>query len=315
MTTQIRTKNLQLDTDTGLVTMLDFGTHMFGLHTLEGRLTLHAPFFINWPDGSRDLFEPSRPANNPVAHRLLDSLLGAHIIRAVAGVERADLQVAFDNETVFEFRLTGNGPNSWYAENPNGVQFVAEATGELRWWGGADLDDEADGEGDNADEPAFAVEAPEPAPSGASDARVIDLEIGEHIYGITVYGTSVQLETRGGSIYLAGPFTVTDADGEDFTFDPQNLADDSVAGALLAVLIDHRVDSYILNPDTSELSVTLTGGGGLTWKASSPAQAQFSAKLRNGREFWSKGDGTIYWYGGPEGTQPKFLVGGPSKSD
>ena len=296
-------RDLRLNSEDDTVFVVEFSTQWFLFQLGNARVTLRTAFEIVWPGGATEEFDPAMSATNPTSARLLAALMGAKVTRSVAGIEHAYLRIDFDNDLHINYDPTGSDWEDWEVTDPAGILYIALPDDSMTWF---------EKEAPKADEP----ELPPVAWYEGDEPRVIDLEIPDHIYGITIYGSSVQLETHGGSIYLAGPFTVTDADGEVFDFDPENLRDDTIAGPLLNVLIDHRVESYILKPDTSEFAVTLKGGGGrLDWKASTPAQAQFSAKLRNGRQFWSKGDGTIYWYGGPEGSHPKFLVGGPKKSD
>jgi hypothetical protein len=312
MTTDRAEVDLRLQTlKYGIFTVL-FTPHSFQLEFAEGdaSVKLYEPFEIAWPDGSSELFDPSEGGTNPTSLRLIASLLRARIVESVAGVERAVLKIVFDNGIRFDFS-PGDEPywdcEAWDIKTPEGDTYRTEVDGTLLAWTSTGVMlYPPPGESD--------TQTP-PGQVDAADVREIDLDMNAHLFGVTVYGASVQLETRAGSIYLAGPFTVTDVDGESFVFDPEKLEDDDVAGAILALLIDHVIESAVLKPETSEFTVTLKGGGRLDWKAPTTAQAQFSAKHHNGREFWSKGDGTVYWYGGPEGTHPKFVVGGPRKGE
>ncbi|GAA4162779.1 hypothetical protein GCM10022286_22220 [Gryllotalpicola daejeonensis] len=321
-------RDLRLDRASSPVSGVLFSEWSVEVELGDSSLILRAPFGVTWADGSVAPFDPRSVASNPDAARLLSELLGAKVTRSVAGVERSYLQVEFDNGARIHFEPADSGWEEWEVRDFEDVLYIGLPHGETAWFTPAPKQ----AAGATSKQPSTAAgatttpetPAPAPAPSPAADEpawydgdepRVIDLEISDHIYGVTIFGASVQLETRGGSIYLAGPFQVTDSSGEVFEFDPTRLRDDTVAGAILSVLIDRKMGQITLKPDTSELTVTLASGAGLSWKASSAAQAQFSAKLRNGRQFWSKGDGTIYWFGGPEGTQPKFLVGGPKATD
>jgi hypothetical protein len=270
---------------------------------------------LTWPDGSVSDYDTGPGGRHPDTPRLMDALAEAHIVSAHADIDTAVLDVEFDSGLRLHYEPTGSPYEEWQAQNRDGRTYVALPNNELTWFPGRS--EPAEG-AEHAEAANATIDPGEEAAVHryrGDDPRVIDLEIAEHIYGITVYSTSVQLETRDGSVYIAGPFTVFDTDGESFPFDPAHLRDDPLAGALLSILIDHRMGSMTLVPETSELTVTLAAGGGLRWKASTPGHGQFSAKLRTGRQFWSRGDGTVYWYGGHEGTHPKFLVGGPKESD
>jgi hypothetical protein len=145
--------------------------------------------------------------------------------------------------------------------------------------------------------------------------RLIDLELSDVVYGVTLHAESMQLETRIGDLFFAGPVRITDPNGVEGVFDPKFAATDATTGAVLKLLIDSTIELAALAPDSSRLDVRFTDGLRLIWNAPSAQQGLFRARNKSRREFWSKGDGTIYWYGGPEGTQPKFLVGGPATSD
>ncbi|MCL2515254.1 MAG: hypothetical protein FWD85_05555 [Microbacteriaceae bacterium] len=146
------------------------------------------------------------------------------------------------------------------------------------------------------------------------DKRLLDLAVSGSVYGVAAHVDSITLQTRSGDIYFAGPFTVTDPAGAELEVDPA----DRRSGTLWMAfdrLIANTIETAALCPETSELVMAFTDGSRLDWKKSSDAQGQFRARTSAGRQFWSVGDGTVFWFGGEPGARPHFFIGGPKKTD
>jgi hypothetical protein len=143
--------------------------------------------------------------------------------------------------------------------------------------------------------------------------RLLDLSISGRIYGIAVHVDSLTLQTHSGDIYFAGPFSIRQADGTRHDIDPADR--DETLVAALDRLITNTIKIAALCPETSELAVSFDDGSQLDWKRPSDGQGMFRARSDDGRQFWSVGDGTVFWYGGTPGTHPHFFIGGPKQSD
>ena len=144
--------------------------------------------------------------------------------------------------------------------------------------------------------------------------RLVDLAISGRIYGVTVHVDSLTLQTHAGDIYFAGPFSIRDADGAEHDIDPG----DRTSGSLWTAfdrLITNSIQAAALCPETSELAISFENGLQLDWKKSNDAQGQFRARNSDGRQFWSVGDGSVFWFGGDPTRHPRFFIGGPKRTD
>jgi hypothetical protein len=269
---------------------------------------------LTWPDGSVSDYDTASGGRHPDTARLIDALAESHVVSAEAEVETSILDVEFDTGLKLHFEPT-NGPyEEWEARNHDDRLYIALPSNELTWTLGREE------QADDPEEP----EDPEPEPQHESgsprwyegtEPRLIDLELADRIYGVTLFAESLELLTRSGSLFFAGPFTVTESDSSCLEYDPRDKRTDATTGPILDRLIDTTIEAATLVPETSTLAIRLTDGGRLDWSAPSEAQGMFRVRTHDRREFWSKGDGTIYWYGGPEGTHPTFLLGGPRENE
>jgi len=259
---------------------------------------------LAWPDGSTSEYDTDSAGRHPDTARLIESLAEAHVVTAVADTETSVLDVEFDSGLKLHYEPTDSPYEEWQARNRDDRTYVCLTTNRLTWF-------PADSESSAADEAA----PEEVAWYEGSAPRVVDLEISDRIYGVTVHAESVQLETWTGTIFFAGPFTITDEAGEPHRFDPKLKASDPHTGEVLELLIDSQIETAALTAETSELDVSFTDGKRLTWAAAAKGQGHFMARHKNGRQYWSASDGGVFWYGGPKGTHPTFLVGGPKKTD
>lgn len=256
---------------------------------------------ITWPDGTIYRFAAdSGMGEDPETGRLLGALL-SDVVTAARADERSRLVVDFESGLRLEFDPQHGDYEYWEAYSTKGVRSYAVPG-----------------------EPPVRNKGPRPDLIGLEDLeatgtfdapaegeRLIDLELADVVYGVTLHAESMQLETRSGDLFFAGPIQITGPDGRSTIFDPKFAATDAATGAVLKLLIDGAIELAALAPDSSRLDVRFTDGLRLIWNAPSAQQGLFRARNRSRREFWSKGDGTVYWYGGPEGTHPKFLVDGP----
>lgn len=256
---------------------------------------------ITWPDGTTYRFAAdSGMGEDPETGRLMGTLL-ADAVTAARADERSRLVVDFESGLRLEFDPQREDYEYWDAYSTKGVRSYAVPG-----------------------KPPVRNKGPRPDLIGLEDLettgtfdppaegeRLIDLELADVVYGVTLHAESMQLETRSGDLFFAGPILITDPEGRSTIFDPKSAATDAATGAVLKLLIDSTIELAALAPDSSRLEVRFTDGLRLIWNAPSAQQGLFRARNQSRREFWSKGDGTVYWYGGPEGTHPKFLVDGP----
>jgi hypothetical protein len=265
---------------------------------------------LTWPDGSASDYDTASGGRHPDTARLIDALAESHVVSAEADVDTSILDVEFDTGLKLHFEPTDGPYEEWEARNRDGRLYIALPSNELTWTlgqEGAHDDREKAEEAEAESAAATWYEGTEP--------RLIDLELADRVYGVTLFAESLELLTRSGSLFFAGPFTVTESDGSRLDYDPRDKCTDPSTGPVLDRLIDTTIETATLIPETSTLAVTLTDGGRLDWCPPSAAQGMFRARTHAGREFWSRGDGGVYWYGGPAGSHPRFLVGGPREDE
>ncbi|AYG03615.1 hypothetical protein [Gryllotalpicola protaetiae] len=260
---------------------------------------------VTWPDGTGHRFvADAGMGNDPETGRLMGTLL-ADVVESARSDEKSKLAVVFKSGLRLDFHPQPDDYEYWDSYSTKGVRsyaVIGKAPGQ--------------NEGPRPDRIGLEdVEAEGTFEPPIEGERLIDLELSDVVYGVTVLAESMQLETRSGDLFFAGPIEVTDPNGLRGVFDPKFAATDSTAGAVLKLIIDGTIEVATLAPDSSRLDIRFTDGLRLIWNAPSAQQGLFRARNRSKREFWSKGDGTIYWFGGPEGTQPKFLAGGPKRTD
>ncbi|GAA4169904.1 hypothetical protein [Gryllotalpicola koreensis] len=260
---------------------------------------------ITWPDGSHYEFaSDSGMGKDPETGRLMGTLLADAVTLARAD-EHSKLAVDFESGLRLEFEPQRGDYEYWDVYSTKGMRSYAVMGKPPK-----------QGEGPRPDRIGLEdLEAEGTFDPPRDGERLIDLELADVVFGVTMHAESMQLETRSGDLFFAGPVQLTDPNGLTGVFDPTFAASDTTTGTVLKLLIDSTIELAALAPDSSRLDVRFTDGLRLVWNAPSAQQGLFRARNRSGREFWSKGDGTIYWYGGPEGTHPKFLVGGPKPTD
>jgi hypothetical protein len=269
---------------------------------------------LTWPDGATSHYDTVSGGRHPDTARLIDALAESHVVSAEAEVETSILDVEFDSGLRLHFEPTDGPYEEWEARNRDDRLYIALPSNELTWTlGREEQAEDLDEAGEPEREPKTAPR--DPHWYEGTEPRLIDLELADRIYGVTLFAESLELLTRSGSVFFAGPFTVTKSDGSRLEYDPRDKRTDAATGPVLDRLIDTTIEAATLVPETSTLAIRLTDGGRLDWSAPSEAQGMFRVRTHDRREFWSKGDGTIYWYGGPEGTHPTFLLGGPREND
>ena len=259
---------------------------------------------LTWPDGANyDFRSDCGMGGDPETGRLVANLIAAEVTEAAADDE-STLTVAFANGLRMVVTPKADDYEKWDSYSPEGVYTYA-VVGKRPVQAARPRPDRIglEHEGDRVPVP------PEPG------ERLIELDLADRVYGVTMHAESMQLDTRSGDLFFAGPVLIEQSGGASGVFDPKFAASDESTGAVLKLLIDNTIESALLAPDSSKLDVRFTDGLRLLWNAPTAQQGLFRARIADRREFWSKGDGTIYWYGGPEGTHPAFAVGGPRKSD
>jgi hypothetical protein len=271
-------------------------------------LEISGKWAVTWQGGETAVYDTDLAGRDPQTPRLIDALAQAHILTAIADTETSVLDVEFDSGLKVHFEPTDGPYEEWEAFNQAGRTYFAMPNNELNWY-------PAEKEAVSPDAPAESAGHADVEWYEATAPRVVDLDLSDRVYGVTVHAESVQLETRVGTVFFAGPFTVTEPSGTTWRFDPKDKSADANTGKVLDLLIDNSIDLAALTAQTSELRVTFADGTRLDWSAASKGQGHFMARQRGGRQFWSGDDGGVFWYGGSKGTHPKFLVGGPKKTD
>lgn len=259
---------------------------------------------LTWPDGSSSDYDTDCAGRHPDTAKLIEALAEVKVVSATADTETSVLDVEFESGLKLHYEPTDSPYEEWRAHNRDDRTYISLTTNRLTWFP-ADDEPSAHDDADAGQVEWYDGDAP----------RVVDLELSDRVYGVTVHAESVQLETWIGTVFFAGPFTVTDEDNRSHRFDPKLKTTDPDTGKVLDLLIDSHIEIAALTPETSELEVAFADGRRLSWSASEKGQGHFMARLKNGRQFWSANDGSVFWYGGPKGTHPKFLVGGPKPTD
>ncbi|WP_022882451.1 DUF6188 family protein [Gryllotalpicola ginsengisoli] len=262
------------------------------------------------------VWRPQDASSSPATLRLLGGIIGASITASTAESTDSSVDLEFDSGLKVHYDpMEDQDWELWESTAPDGRGFLCSAPGPLT---GPDVPDESEPLGEAAaeapEEPTPEVSV-EPEWDEGTGQRLIDLELSERVYGVLVFADGIELHTRIGAIYIVGPFRLSWPDGTTAQFDSGQKERDKSTGKVLDYLIDNVIVLATVTPETSALSVQFEDGGVLQWTPTTPDMAQFRARHRNGWEFHSRGDGTIYWYGGPKGTHPKFLAGGPRKTD
>jgi len=238
--------------------------------------------------------------------RLLGGMLDATITSSQAETTDSSFDLEFDSGLKLHYDAIAEAQYGlWRSLSPHGVELTCKAPGPLSGRGLRDHQAEQNSLRDR--EPA--------TPDADEGESLIDLELSQHVYGVTVFPNALELLTWDGTIYFVGPFLLSSQDGDGIRFDPAEKGGDAATGAVLDRLIDSTIVLAALAPETSALSVQFDDGSVLQWEAPTPEMSKFRARHRSGWEFHSRGDGTVYWYGGPAGGHPKFLAGGPRGAD
>lgn len=253
---------------------------------------------LTWPDGSSGDYATNLAGRDPATPRLIDSLAGSTIVSAQAELESSILDVEFDSGLRLHFEPTDGPYEEWEARTRDDRTYIALPSNELTWF-----------EEDRTPFP------PDPDWYRGTDKRLIDLEISERVTGVTVSHGSVDLLTRNGHLYFVGPFSLVSGSGVLLEYDPDARAAGAGSDAVLDCLLNNTMTLASLVPETSELAISFTDGSRLDWKPARIDRGQFGASNHDGRKFWNLVDGRIAWFGGPKGTYPKFLVGGPKESE
>ena len=252
---------------------------------------------LTLPDGSSIDYVTQLAGRDPATPQLIDALAGSRIVSAEAEIESSILDVRFENGVHLHFEPTDGPGEEWEAKNGDGRVYIALPDNELTW-----VED---------DRPPF---PPEPEWFAGADARLIDLEIAEEVLRVTLSDHNVELQTPKSSLLIAGPLTLTTSDGRTIEYDPATRGARGSTDALLDHLLNNAISLATIVPETSELAVNFNDGSRLDWLPSSDKPDQFCARNHDGRDFW-RASGSVAWFGGPKGSYPKFLVGGPRASE
>jgi hypothetical protein len=261
---------------------------------------------VRWPSGESIRYD-ARVNRDPQLVRLLDELAGASVATAVADEDTGVLDVSFRNGLALHYEPTDGPEEEWESNNPEGIHVICGADNSLIVFSRKVPTPDRTPEHDDA--------VPTAGVLGDQNERLLDLNLSLRVYGVSVFADAIELLTWDGTIFFAGPFTLASPGGGAIRFDPADKAGDVHTGAVLERLIDHEIALAAIAPETSGLTVQFRDGTVLRWAPPTPEMGKFRARHRSGWEFHSKGDGTVYWYGGPAGEPPKFLVGGPLPSD
>jgi len=270
-----------------------------------GYLASGGTWKVTWPDGGEYRFSSDHGmGKDPETGRLVQAVTAATITEAWSD-ESSVLTAGFDSGVRLRIEPHADNYEDWDTYSRRGFRTFAVLGAAPEQSPGP----RPDSIGLVADGLASEILPP------SDGERLIELDLTDRVYGVTMHAESMQLDMRSGDLFFAGPVLIEQPGGASGVFDPKFAASDESTGAVLKQLIDNTIDSALLAPDSSKLDVRFTDGLRLLWNAPTAQQGLFRARTADRREFWSKGDGSIYWYGGPEGTHPRFVVGGPKKSD